>query len=87
METQRNSDETGKRYDVYCSEGDQRVVVYRNALFTDTMKVSKTVPHSLRTMFLDLEQENGQTVCVPARSIIKFCEPGTEIVSEIMPSK
>jgi hypothetical protein len=60
----------GKRYDVYCREGDQEVI-YRRALFK-----------GVRTESLELEQSDGQTIFIARSAVIKFCEspamPGSE---------
>jgi len=82
-----DSVDTSKRYDVYCSEGDQQVVVYRNALFKGWSKLLSTRQHDLGAEFLELEQSNGQTVYLSQFSVLRFCEHGAEIVGEIIPPK
>jgi ATP-dependent Clp protease ATP-binding subunit ClpA len=79
--------DTSKRYDVYCTERNQQVVVYRNALFKGRSKLLSTRQHDFGTDFLELEQSNGQTVYLSIHSVIKFCAPGAEIAGEIMPPK
>jgi ATP-dependent Clp protease ATP-binding subunit ClpA len=84
--TTSNRDEidTGKRYDVYCAERNQKVVVYRNALFKG---VKKPFPHNqfLPDAFVELEQANGQSVFVSRYSIVKFCPHGTIPDAESVP--
>lgn len=75
----------GRRYDVYCSERNEEVVVYRNALFRRRKTLLKFGASEPVSEFVELEQANGETVFVSEASIIKFCEhgvtPGAERVS------
>jgi hypothetical protein len=79
--------DTGKRYDVYCVEGDQGLVVYRNALFKGRRRLLNTRPHEVGSEFIELEQSNGQTVYVALFSVRKFCEHGGEMTGESVPRK
>ena len=79
-----DSVDTSKRYDVYCSEGNQLVVVYRNALFKGRSKLLSTGQFDLGAEFLELEQANGQSIYLSLHSVIRFCEHGTEVVGEII---
>jgi ATP-dependent Clp protease ATP-binding subunit ClpA len=79
--------DTSKRYDIYCTERNQQVVVYRNALFKGRTKLLSTHQHEFGKDFLELVQSNGQTVYISMLSVIKFCEHGAEIVGEIIPPK
>ena len=66
-----------KRYDVYCSERQDVVVVYRNVLF----KGMKTLIREDRDelgYFYELEQSDGSTLFVARYSVVKFCAPGTK---------
>jgi hypothetical protein len=74
--------DTSKRYDVYCTERNNEVVVYRNALFKGRKKLFPMDRDPLFSEFLELEQEDGQTLFVPGASVIKFCEPGVKPGSE-----
>ena len=74
--------DTSKRYDVYCSERNNEIVVYRNALFKSRRKLVPIEQHDLFCEFLELEQANGKTVFVARTSVIKFCEPGVKPGSE-----
>jgi hypothetical protein len=76
--------DTSKRYDVYCGEWNQQMVVYRNALFKGRSRLLSTREHDIGSEFLELEQSNGQTVYVSLHSVRKFCEHGAEIVGEII---
>jgi ATP-dependent Clp protease ATP-binding subunit ClpA len=80
-----DSIDTTKRYDVYCSEWNQEMVVYRNAIFKGRSKLLSTRPHDLGAEFIELEQSNGQTVYLSLLSVRKFCEHGTKLISEIIP--
>jgi ATP-dependent Clp protease ATP-binding subunit ClpA len=79
--------DTSKRYDVYCSEPNQQVVVYRKALFMGRSRLLSAREHDLGSEFLELEQSNGQTVYVSLHSVRKFCEHGAEITGEVIPPK
>jgi len=79
--------DTSKRYDIYCKERDQEVVVYRNALFKGCKRLLREqgAIYDIFYEFLELEQSDGQTLFVPRSSVVKFCEhgmkPGAENVS------
>jgi hypothetical protein len=77
----------GKRYDVYCSERNQQVVVYRNALFRGRIKLMSTRPYDIGAEFIELEQSNGQIVYLGFHTVFKFCEPGGVSTAEIIPPK
>jgi ATP-dependent Clp protease ATP-binding subunit ClpA len=79
--------DTSKRYDVFCGEWSQQMVVYRNALFKGRSRLLSTREHDFGSEFLELEQSNGQTVYVSLHSVRKFCEHGAEIIAEIIPPK
>jgi ATP-dependent Clp protease ATP-binding subunit ClpA len=82
-----DSVDTRRRYDVYCNERNQQVVVYRNALFKSRSKLLISRQTDFGAEFLELEQSNGQTVYLSLLSVFKFCEHGAEIVGEIIPPK
>lgn len=77
--------DTTKRYDVYCSEGHQKTVVYRNALFKGRRKLLSALETDPLAGFLELELANGQTVYLSMHSVDKFCEPGMDISGETIP--
>jgi hypothetical protein len=77
-----DSIDASKRYDVYCREGNQEMVVYRNAFFKGTKKVPGTISHTFASEFVELEQFSGQTVYLSLLSVHKFCEHDVEIVGE-----
>jgi hypothetical protein len=79
-----DSVDINKRYDVYCSERNQQVVVYRNALFKGRKRLLSTREHDIGSEFIELEQSNGQTVYLALHSVRKFCEHGGEITGEII---
>ena len=84
----RDAIDTNKRYDVYCTERNQEVVVYRNALFKGIRKLFEG-RHQFDFMaeFMELEQADGQTVFLGRSSIIKFCEHGATPSSETVSGK
>ena len=73
---QHDAVDTSKRYDVYCSERDGQIVVYRNAFFKSRKHLLRRGEHDLFSDFLELEQPDGQTVFISGGSVIKFCEHG-----------
>jgi hypothetical protein len=79
---QREAIDTTKRYDVYCTERSDEVVVYRNALFKGRKGLFSGSQYDMLSDFFELEQADGQTVLVAGRSVIKFCEHGTTPGSE-----
>ena len=86
---QLDSVDTSKRYDVYCScsERNQQVVVYRNALFKGRSRLLSTRQNGFGTEFLELEQSNGQIVYLSLLSVVRFCEHGADIGGEIIPPR
>jgi hypothetical protein len=78
--------DTSRRYDVYCAEGNEKVVVYRNALFKGVKNLHREADN-LFGDFYQLEQANGQAVFVAKYSVIKFCEPGTTPDGETVSQK
>jgi hypothetical protein len=68
--------DTSKRYDVYCNERNQGVRIYRNVRFKGLKHLFKKTPYDVLSDYVELEQENGQTVFVSRSSIIRFCEAG-----------
>ena len=83
----RDSIDTSKRYDVYCTERDQEVVVYRNALFKGTKALHPQNRCDTLAQFMELEQADGQTIFVALYSVIKFCESGVVPNPEIVPGE
>jgi len=84
---QREAVDTSKRYDVYCSERDREVVVYRNALFKGTQYLLPKNHYDTLAQFLELEQADGQTIFIARYSVIKFCEPGVTPNPEPVPGE
>ena len=82
---QRDPIDISRRYDVYCTERADQVVVYRNALFKGKRGLFSGSQYDVLSEFFELEQADGQTIFIARRSVIKFCEhgatPGPEAVS------
>lgn len=82
---QGNAIDTTRRYDLYCTERTQEIVVYRNVLFKGTRDLFKRDQYDIRSDYLEIEQADGQTIFIARSSVIKFCEhgvtPGPESVS------
>ena len=79
--------DASKRYDVYCSERNQEIVVYRDALFKGGRRLFQTDPHHVLSEFLELEQADGQTIFIARSSILKFREHVLTPGSDSNPSK
>jgi len=84
---QRDLVDTSKRYDVYCTEQTQELVVYRNALFKGARSLFPRHQNDSLSEFVELEQADGQTLFVARYSVIKFCEPGVTPTLETIPGK
>jgi hypothetical protein len=68
--------DTTKRYDVYCNEGGERTVIYRNALFIRRRRLLSKGPHDIGADYVELEVAEGKRIYVLLLSVVKFCEPG-----------
>src|ERR1043166_4212720 len=79
---QQDRIDTSKRYDVYCTERNQQVVVYRNALFKGTKELFSRGEYDSLSEFLEIEQADGHTIFVARASVVKFCEHGVTPGSE-----
>jgi len=77
-----------KRYDVYCSQhATAGSVVYRNVRFVRARSLLGAGGHmDVLSQVIELEQANGQTVFIGRHGILRFCEHGTELLMEIIPS-
>src|ERR1035437_628487 len=62
LKPQRDLVDTSKRYDVYCTEQTQEVVVYRNALFKGSKSLFPKHQDDSLSEFVELEQADGQTI-------------------------
>jgi hypothetical protein len=85
MEFEHDLINTSMRYDVYCSERSQGVVVYRNARFMGIKQLYQGRPFDFMSDFIELEQADGKVIFLSRNSVIKFCEhgitPNTETIS------
>jgi hypothetical protein len=70
--------DTSKRYDVHCTERNQEVVVYRNAVFKGVRTLYQRRQYDFSSEFIELEQQGGQIMFVSRSSVIKFCEHNTK---------
>ncbi len=78
--------DTSKRYDVYCSEGSNRVAVYRNVLFRGEKELHPRTPFpGVVRRYCELEQPNGGSVFISEFHIIVFCEHGITLSREVVP--
>ena len=82
-----NTIDTSKRYDVYCTERNQEVVIYRNALFKGIRKLFSGNQYDTMSEFLELVQANGETIFLSRFSVMKFCEHGTTPGGQTIPGK
>jgi ATP-dependent Clp protease ATP-binding subunit ClpA len=74
--------DTSKRYDVYCNERNQDILVYRNVMFKGIRQLCQTGQYDFMAHFIELEQADGKTVFVARMTVIKFCEHGITPQSE-----
>jgi hypothetical protein len=79
--------DTSKRYDVYCNERNQEVLVYRNVLFKGIKQLCQTGQYDFMAHFIELEQPDGKTVFVARMSVTKFCEQGVTPQAESVSTK
>ena len=76
-----------KRFDVYCIEPNRGIVVYRNALFKGAAVLFPAAGgRTFHPDYVELEQANGQSIFFTRSSIVRFCEPGTTLVAEVVTS-
>ena len=87
LRPQRDLVDTSKRYDVYCTEQTQEVVVYRNARFKGAKSLLPKHQDDSLSEFVELEQADGQTIFIARYSVIKFCAPGVTPNPEPAPGK
>ena len=76
-----------KRYDLYCQETSQQTVVYRNARLKGIKSLFQMHQYDSGSLFMELEQANGQTIFVARSSIMKFCEHSVEPKTESVANK
>ena len=74
----------GKRFDIYVQESSSRVVVYRRAFFRGIRKLEELGRYDLEAEFIEIEQENGESLFVRKYGIIKFCEVGASVGGEVV---
>lgn len=77
--------DSSKRYDVYCWEPRDRLVLYRNARFKGYVTLFGM--ESGGGIFVELEQANGDTVFLARNGIIQFCPHGTQVKGEVIRGK
>jgi ATP-dependent Clp protease ATP-binding subunit ClpA len=70
--------DTTRRYDVYCVERNQKVVVYRNVRFKSGKSLFPRNDHDQWSDFVELEQSDGQTFFISKSTIVRFCPPGVK---------
>ena len=79
--------DTSKRFDVYCHEMGQRLIVYRNARFKSIQRLLSAQKFDVMSDFYELELASGQSIFITKQSLTKFCEHGVEPVAEIVAPK
>lgn len=77
----RESIDLKLRYDVYCVERGEKMVVYRNAQFKGPKSLFGLLDYPMSD-FVELEQRDGQTVYVARSSIVRFCQHGVKPEAE-----
>ena len=83
----KDSIDTSKRYDVYCAERNQEIVVYRNALFKGVKALYQLREYEFMSEFMELQQADGQVIFISRTSVVKFCEHGVIPNSETVSPK
>jgi len=73
-----------KRYDIYVTEMGRRIVVYRGARFRGMRGLEPSGRFDMRSEFYEIEQSNGEPLFIRRHSILKFCEPGTRLMEELI---
>jgi len=66
------------RYDVYCKEHNERIVVYRNALFKNIRGLFQKGDFDVLGEYMELEQRDGQTIFISRSSVVRFCQHGVK---------
>lgn len=82
-----DSIDTNLRFDVFCNERNQEIVVYRNALFKGIKKLYESRKFDFMSEFIELEQSDGQTIFLARSSLIKFCQHGATPNAETISTK
>lgn len=77
--------DTSIRYDIFCREGNGKMIVYRNALFKKARSLFTQGDWDTLSNFLELEQSNGQTIFISRHSLVRFCPPGVKLEGEELP--
>jgi ATP-dependent Clp protease ATP-binding subunit ClpA len=70
---EREPIDIARRYDIHFREGEHEVV-YRNARFKGIKTLFKEREYDVFAEYVELEQENGQTLFINRALITKFCE-------------
>jgi hypothetical protein len=80
--------DTSRRYDIYCVEPNQGVVVYRNARFKGAGSLLPSPgTRGGFSQFVELEQANGESVFLSRGSISRFCAAGIQPMLEPVTNK
>ncbi len=66
--------DTSKRYDVYCAERGQELLVYRDIRFKAVKRLLPGRITDSLSEFIALEFAEGRTVFVARATVVKFCE-------------
>jgi hypothetical protein len=73
-----------KRYDIYVAEMGRRIVVYRGARFRGMRGLERSGRYDISSEFYEIEQANGDPLFIRRHAVLKFCEPGTRLVEEVV---
>jgi hypothetical protein len=71
-----------QRYDVYCVERNEIMIVHRNVRFRSARSLIPQSDADPTSDFVELEQADGQTVFVAKSTITRFCAPGVKMDME-----
>jgi hypothetical protein len=79
--------DTSARYDVYCSERNLQLAVYRNVLIKSVKTLFQRHDHDYLSDFVELEQPDGQTIFIAKSTIVRLCKPGANLAPENLPGQ
>lgn len=78
ISSHRHPVDTSLRYDVYCAERNQKIVVYRNVQFKAVRTLFPKSESDHTADFVELEQRDGQTIFLAKINIVRFCQHGVK---------
>jgi len=68
-----------RRYDVYCVERNEILIVHRNVRFRSARSLIPQNDSEQTPDFVELEQADGQSFFIAKSAIVRFCAPGAKL--------